>query len=100
MRSPTFKFKTKVYTYVGRGVWYMITLPVKVGKEIDILFSDQKRGWGSLPVAVRVGETVWETSIFPDREKGSYIMLLKKSVRIKETILENKFIEIELSIRV
>jgi hypothetical protein len=35
-------------------------------------------------VHVRIGETVWATSVFPEKASGSYLLPVKKSVREKE----------------
>ena len=98
-KTPIYKFKVKVYIHAGRGVWYMITLPVDVAQEIDVLFSDQKRGWGSLSVEATAGKTTWQTSIFPSKERNSYIMLLKKEVRKNEDIKKGDDIIFKLQVR-
>jgi hypothetical protein len=40
-----------------------------------------------LRVEVTIGETRWSTSIFPDRKRGTYVLPVKKSVRIAEQLV-------------
>ena len=38
------------------------------------------RGFGSLKVMARIGETVWETSVFPQKQKSEWVLLVSKKV--------------------
>ena len=66
--------------------WYFVPITKKVGLEIRKEFGTSHRGFGSIPVEVIVGKTVWATSIFPDKYSGSYILPLKAKVRKSEGI--------------
>lgn len=39
------------------------------------------KGYGTVKVTASVKAVSWQTSIFPDRTSGSYIMPVKKEVR-------------------
>ena len=43
-----------------------------------------RRGFGSVRVDVTVGATSWRTSIFPDSKTGTYLVPVKKAVRVAE----------------
>ena len=58
-----------------------------------------KRGWGSLPVKVAIGETSWNTSIFPDKKLGSYLLPIKSDVRKKELISAGNIVQLSLEIK-
>jgi hypothetical protein len=45
------------------------------------------RGFGAVKVRVKVGKTVWDTSVFPDSETGCYLLPVKKAVRKSEGLL-------------
>ena len=47
----------------------------------------KKRGWGSVRVKAAIGETTWETSLFPQAKEGAYILPIKADVRKKEKIV-------------
>ncbi|MCH7604898.1 DUF1905 domain-containing protein [Patescibacteria group bacterium] len=65
----------KVWLYSGMAGWHFVTLPRKQSKEIEDLYSGiLKRGWRSLQVTVIIGTTSWNTSIFPDKKSGTYML--------------------------
>jgi hypothetical protein len=43
-------------------------------------------GFGSVRVSVRLGTTRWQTSLFPHKESGGFILPLKAAVRKAEGI--------------
>lgn len=99
MRSEIFKFKAALWKWSGgKASWYFISLPEAVSEDINNIFSDAKRGWGSLPVKVRVGISEWKTSIFPDKKKNTFILPIKAEIRKKENILEKDTLSIEIEI--
>jgi hypothetical protein len=81
-----FNMRAKVWCYPGVGGWHFVTLPKKQSEIIRKAFSAIKQRWGSLPVTVTIGQTVWKTSIFPDSKSGNYVVPLKAEVRKKEKI--------------
>lgn len=91
-------FKAKVWLYDGPAAWHFITLPKDIAAEINHSHGHLKRGWGSLPVAVTIGDSRWETSIFPDKKSGSYILPLKKAVRMAEGLRDGDYAEVGLEL--
>lgn len=86
--KKTFKMREKVFIYPSEyASWHFVPVTKKVGQEIKKSFGGNSRGFGSLPVEVTVGSSVWRTSIFPDNYSGSYILPLKTSIRDKEEIM-------------
>jgi len=67
----------------GESSWVFVTLSGEDSEEIRMRVP-QRRGFGSVRVAVTVGETTWNTSIFPDSALGSYVLPIKRSVREQE----------------
>ena len=78
--------RAKVWLYPGAGGWHFVTLPARDSAAIKKAFGVAQRGWGSLPVVATVGGTSWQTSIFPDKKRGAYLLPLKAAVRKKENI--------------
>ncbi len=77
----------KVWLYPGESAsWHFVTLTKKIGKEIREAYGKNAKGFGSLPVEVTLGATNWKTSIFPNKQAGSYLLPLKAAVRKKEDI--------------
>jgi len=98
MAGNTYKFNAEVWRYPGFDGWHFVSVPKRKSDEIKLLYSVIKRGWGSIPVKVTVGKTVWLTSIFPDKDKG-YLMAIKASVRKKEAIKMGDKVTLVIEIR-
>lgn len=79
-----FIIKNDVWIYPGMAGWHFVyvqdTISKKIKKDVP-----SKRGFGSIPVTLKLGKTEWTTSIFPTKE-GPYLLPLKASVRKKEGI--------------
>lgn len=93
--SPTYTFAAKLWMYSGVGAWYFVTLPREYAAEIKLLTSDgHTRGFGSIKVAVTIGSITWKTSIFPDKKSESYLLPVKKDVRVQLKIEEGDMVDI------
>jgi hypothetical protein len=97
--NKTYNFQAKLWLYSSeKSSWHFITLPLEIAEEINFMFGNNKRGWGSLPVKVTIGTSVWKTSIFPDKKSGSFMLPIKASVRKEEGLIANEEIEVTLEI--
>jgi hypothetical protein len=86
-KSSVYTMKEKVFLYPSETAnWHFVPITKKVGQEIRETYSKSARGFGAVKVEVTIGETVWPTSMFPDKYSGSYILPLKAQVRKKEDI--------------
>jgi hypothetical protein len=80
----SYRFPAELWIHIGENPWYFVTLPPDEADEIDEITTGKQRGFGSVRVAVTVGNTTWNTSIFPDSKRGSYVLPIKKQVRLGE----------------
>jgi Domain of unknown function (DUF1905) len=102
----TVQCQAPVWLWAGKGAWHFVTLPLDAAeqlKEIDSISAHSlgkklRRGWGSIPVQVRIGASSWHTSMFPDKQSGSYFLPLKAAVRKAECIVINDTVTLEISI--
>jgi hypothetical protein len=86
-----------------KAAWHFISLPKEQSEEIKFFndnLSHKKRGWGSVRVEAKIGETRWKTSIFPQTKEGVYLLPIKAEVRKKEKILAGEKVDINLTILV
>jgi len=86
-----------------KAAWYFVTLPQEQSEEIRFFnenLSHKKRGWGAVRVQVTIGQTMWETSVFPHKESNAYILPIKASVRKAERIEEGGEVALALRINV
>lgn len=95
----TFKLNTKLWLYPGeQASWHFLTIPKTESVTIKKSFGANSRGWGSLPVSVKIGKTSWDTSIFPDRKSGTYLLPIKASVRKAEGLFDGDTVRYTVSI--
>jgi hypothetical protein len=95
----TYDVRAKVWIYPGQAAWHFASIPKKTASEIKTRFGASARGWGSLRVTATIGKTSWETSIFPDKKTGTYLLPLKAAVRKKEKVEVGKTIAIKLEVQ-
>ena len=99
MAREVFKIKAKVWLYTGGAAsWHFVSLPKNKSEDIQERFGSARRGWGSIPVIVTIGETTWKTSIFPDKKTGTYFLPLKAEVRKKTNIAEGDTVNFTIEI--
>jgi hypothetical protein len=63
------------------GSWSFVTLPLDVADDLRDSLVLPPRGFGSVKVDVEVGQSRWSTSVFPDKDSGSYALPVKQAVR-------------------
>ena len=99
MKKKKYKIRAEVWLYPSEtAAWHFVSVPKKESEEIKKNFGMPRRGWGSVSVSVTVGRTTWETSIFPDKKDGGYILPIKSEVRKKEGISNRDIIPFLLKI--
>jgi len=55
--------------------------------------------FGPVPVPARVGLTRWNTSVFPDTGRGTFVLPVKKAVRTAQGVGEGDLIAVDLELR-
>lgn len=95
-----FKMKAKLWLYPGKAGWHFLTLPAAESEAMEQMFGSIARGFGSLPVCVTIGDSDWETSIFPSKKSGGYILPVKAAVRKKEKLIDGDIVNFSLSVKV
>lgn len=87
MKINSYTMTEKVYIYPSESAnWHFVPVTKKIGQEIRATYGKSARGFGAIKVEVTVGNTTWQTSIFPDKYSGSYILPLKAEARKREEI--------------
>ena len=96
MAQSQFTFAAEVWEHEGPAAWHFVSLPEDVADEIDATFGHQAKGFGSQRVEVTIGTTRWSTSIFPDRKRGTYVLPLKKEVRVAERLVAGARVQVAI----
>lgn len=81
-----------------KGAWYFIRLPQEETEQIKFIVNPKQVGFGSLRVVATIGETSWQTSIFPDGKRGTYLLPIKAQVRKKEKLEAGSKVSVALEI--
>ena len=97
MSPPRYSFKATLWPWKEHeGSWWFVTVPEDVSDEIEDLHGGSAGGFGSIKVEVTVGGTTWRTSLFPSSEQRTYVLPVKKAVRVAETLMEDQPFEVSL----
>ena len=93
-----FAFASELWLWPGDGAWHFVSLPEDVADEITDRYDGRKRGFGSLKVHVHCGTSQWDTSIFPDTKRGTYVLPVKKQVRSREGLEDGDLMDVHLTV--
>jgi len=89
-------FRSTVWKYSGVAGWHFVSLPETLSKEIREHLKWQEEGWGRIKAAAKIGQSDWETAIWFDTKKNTYLLPVKAEIRKKENLKtgDTKSIEI------
>lgn len=100
MKQKQYTMQSEMWLYPSEtAAWHFITLDKDISQEIKKKHGINSRGFGSLPVEVTIGKTSWNTSIFPDKKYGAYVLPVKSEVRRKEGIFHGDSITFTVNVR-
>ena len=94
----SFTAKLWIYGFPEATSWYFLTVPQEFAEEIKARTSDYRRGFGSVRVTATIGSSTWQTSIFPDKKSGSYLLPVKKEIRRIESLEANGLIKATITL--
>ncbi len=86
MKPKKYTITTEVCLFPGHEAYHFVNIPKKESEEIKTKYKGLRRGWGSIPVMVKIGKTSWKSSLFPNKRTGGYLLLLNKKVREAEGV--------------
>jgi hypothetical protein len=96
--SNRFSFDGTVWEHVGASGWFFVSVPEPITDDIDEMFGHRAAGFGSMRVEVTIGGTTWKTSIFPDAKRGTFVLPIKKAVRVAEGLTEGTVASVRLEV--
>ena len=96
MDELDFAFTGEVWHWRGPSPYYFVTVPDTESGRLKAVSTSVTYGWGMIPVLARIGETEWETSLFP--KNGRYVVPLKDAVRDGEEVEEGDTVTIRLAV--
>lgn len=81
-----------------KASWYFIVLTGDVVGEIHYAAMGRTGGFGSVKVSATIGATQWDTSVFPDKKSGGFMLPVKAAVRRAEKLSEGDTVSLSLEI--
>lgn len=81
-----FEFNAKIWIYSVKGAWHFVALPLDMSKEIRDNLKDEEEGWGRLKSVAEIGNTKWDTAIWFDTKRKTYLLPIKAEIRKKEKL--------------
>jgi Domain of unknown function (DUF1905) len=95
-----FEFTASLWKSTGQGAWVFVTVPKDASAQIKFFTSANKTAWGSVRVAVQIGQSRWNTSLFPDKKSGCYFLPIKATVRKKDKLDTGDRVKVQLEVAV
>ncbi|MGW6731613.1 DUF1905 domain-containing protein [Streptomyces sp. NPDC055013] len=90
-------FTGPVIEWRGPAPYYFLRVPDEESADIREVAAMATYGWGVIPVEARIGEVVFETSLFP--KDGGYLLPLKNAVRKPQGIGAGDEVSVEMTVR-
>ncbi|MFO1261499.1 MAG: DUF1905 domain-containing protein [Sphingomonadaceae bacterium] len=81
-----------------KASWFFVILTGDVVGEIHYAAMGRTGGFGSVKVRATIGDTTWETSVFPSKESGGFVLPVKAAVRKAESLTEGDTVSLTLHI--
>ena len=87
-----------------KAVYHLISI---VGDEADAVAMHERllrleygtrRGFGSVKVMAKIGDTQWKTSVFPQNKSSEWILLVSKKLIRAEDLAEGDPVKLELEL--
>ena len=85
-RGIQYTFTASLWRYPGKGGWCFVSLPHNLTSEIRSTMQHLEEGWGRLHVRALIGTTIWHTAIWFDTRYNTYLLPVKKEIRLKESL--------------
>ena len=92
------EFSGEVFFWKGPAPWHFVTVPESESDAIADVSAIASYGWGCIPVTAQIGDTSWQTSLFP--KDGRYLVPLKTWVRKAAAIDLGDVVTVSLTVDV
>jgi hypothetical protein len=90
-------FAGRVIEWRGPSPFYFVPVPEEESADIREVAAFATYGWGVIPVEAKIGETAFETSLFP--KDGGYLLPLKDAVRKPNRLAAGDDVTVAMTIR-
>ena len=99
MDTLEYEFTAAVWLWSGKKTdWCFITLPPEISDHARYFTTHVQRGFKSLKVNARIGDSTWQTSMFPSKQHQSYLLPIKKAIRDAEGVEIGKTQKVKVTV--
>ena len=105
MSDPDFEIECELWRWAAeppaKGAWFFVTIVGEAADAIRALGFERRalggaRGFGSVRVRMSVERVAFETSAFPHKESGGYLVPVKAEVRKKAGVGEGDVVAVRI----
>ena len=103
--SETVRLTTPLARWEGdRGTYHLVSIKgtdaetISMHARIERLELGSRRGFGSVKVMARIGDTQWKSSVFPQEKSTEWILLVSKKVMKAESLAKDDDVTVELEL--
>jgi len=90
-------FAGRVIEWRGPSPYYFVPVPDEESADIREVAAMASYGWGVIPVAARIVEVTFKTSLFP--KDGGYLLPLKDAVRKPQGLTTGDDVSVKMTLR-
>jgi hypothetical protein len=91
-----FLIESQVWRWPGTYGWHFAHVDRKLNGKIRA--NSKSYGSGFIKIRATVGNTSWDTALFPYKKEDCFLISIKSSVRKKEDIFEGDKVKIKFEI--
>lgn len=91
-------FSGELWFWKGPAPYHFITVPDDDCGPLEAVAPMVSYGWGMVPVTVEIGDTRWDTALWP--KDGGYVVPVKLDVRRAEGLEVGTAVTVALSVDV
>lgn len=87
-----------------RGTYHLVTFTgedaeaIAMHERLRRLELGDRRGFGSVKVMARIGATGWKTSVFPQRQRSEWVLLISRKVMRAEDLQAGRDAKVEIEL--
>ena len=90
------EFSGEVWSWRGPAPYHFVAVPPQECEEIGEVATEVTYGWGMVPVRVTLGDSEWETALWP--REGGYVVPVRDWVREAEAVGLGQTVEVTLDV--
>ncbi len=91
------EFSGALWHWRGPAPFHFITVPEAESLALRGVSALVSYGWGMIPVGVRIGDSRWDTALFP--KDGRYVVPIKDAIRHAERLADGDIVSVRLTVR-